>query len=115
MGPPDGGKEFRPLVLKGGRWQPEGIPEPRPLYNLPELLARPDVPIMVLEGEKTCDAGKELFPAYVVVTSMNGAMAPHLTDWSPLEGRNAVACPTTTSMASDMSGRLRRWPSMKVR
>ena len=48
---------------------------------------------MVLEGEKTCDAGKELFLAYVVVTSMNGAMAPHLTDWSPLEGRNVVGLP----------------------
>ena len=94
---PDGGKEFRPLVLEGGRWQPKGIPEPRPLYNLPELLARPDAPIMVLEGEKTCDAGKELFPAYVIVTSMNGAMAPHLTDWSPLKGRNVVGLPDNDS------------------
>ena len=113
---PDGGKEFRPLVLEGGRWQPKGIPEPRPLYNLPELLARPDAPIMVLEGEKTCNAGKELFPAYVVVH------VDERGDGSPSDRLESVwkaamwwACPTTTSMASDMSGRLRRWPSMKVR
>ena len=76
----DGGKEFRPLVLEGGRWQPKGIPEPRPLYNLPELGERPDAPVLVVEGEKTSDAARELLPAYVLVTSMNGAKAPHLSD-----------------------------------
>ena len=90
---PDGGKEFRPLVLEGGRWRTKGVPEPRPLYNLPELVARPDAPIMVAEGEKTSDAATEFFPAYVAVTSMNGAKAPRLTDWSPLKGRDVVGLP----------------------
>ena len=90
---PDGGKEFRPLILEGGRWQPKGIPEPRPLYNLPELGERPDAPVLVVEGEKTSDAGRELLPAYVLVTSMNGAKAPHLSDWKPLKGREVVVWP----------------------
>ena len=89
----DGGKEFRPLVLEGGRWQPKGIPEPRPLYNLPELGERPDAPVLVVEGEKTSDAARELLPAYVLVTSMNGAKAPHLSDWKPLKGREVVVWP----------------------
>ena len=48
---PDGGKEVRPLVLRDGRWRQKGIPRPRPLYNLPELLERPDDPVLAVEGE----------------------------------------------------------------
>ena len=46
------GKTFRPLVLKGSRWQAKGIPAPRPLFNLPEILSQSDRPILVCEGRR---------------------------------------------------------------
>ena len=88
------GKQFRPLTLsKTGRWRQKGIPTPRPLYNLSELSERPQDQILVVEGEKTCDAAGDLLPSFVSVTSAGGAMAPHLTDWAPLKGRSVTIWP----------------------
>ena len=87
---PDGGKTFRPLVLENGSWRTKSIPEPRPLYNLPALLARTEDTILVVEGEKTTDAAEKLVSSYVPITSMNGSKSPQLTDWSPLKDRDVV-------------------------
>ena len=94
---PDGGKDFRPLILEAGRWRQKSIPEPRPLYNLQALWERPDAPVLVVEGEKTSDAARKLFPSYVPTTSMNGAKAPHLSDWTPLKDREVVVWPDNDS------------------
>jgi uncharacterized protein (DUF927 family) len=90
--PPGGRKEILPLTFcqdqvgnKAWRWL--GLPEPRPLYNLDQLTARPDAPVLVCEGEKAADAAAQLFPDYVCVTSSNGAKSAGKTDWSPLIGR----------------------------
>ena len=71
-------------------WRSAGLPKPRPLYNLPEILARSDAPILVGEGEKVAEAGKLLFPDYVCTTPMHGAQSPQHTDWSPVAGRTVV-------------------------
>ena len=94
---PDGGKDFRPLIFEAGSWRQKGIPEPRPLYNLQALLERPDAPVLVVEGEKTSDAARKVFPSYVPTTSMNGAKAPHLSDWTPLKNREVVVWPDNDS------------------
>ena len=48
---------------KGKRaWRSKGIPAPRPLFGLPDILARHDAPVMIVEGEKTRDAAAVLFP-----------------------------------------------------
>ena len=90
---PDGAKEIRPLVLKDGRWRQKGIQSPRPLFNLLALSERPDAPVLVVEGEKTAEAARDLLPSYIAVTSMGGAKAPHLTDWIPLSGRHVILWP----------------------
>ena len=94
---PDGGKEIRPLVLEDGRWRQKSIPRPRPLYNLQALWERPDAPVLVVEGEKTSDAARKLSPSYVPTTSMGGAKAPHLSDWTPLKDREVVVWPDNDS------------------
>lgn len=71
-------------------WRSAGMPTPRPLYRLPEILARPDAVIIVCEGEKTADAAKTLFPDYVVTTPMHGAKSPQKTDWSAVKGRRVI-------------------------
>lgn len=53
---PDGGKEFRPLTYcKNGttgkrEWCWQGLPEPRPLYNLHLLAKYPEATVIVCEG-----------------------------------------------------------------
>lgn len=97
--PKDGGKkETRPLVFcqnansqKAWRWQ--GFPEPRPLYGLDCLAARPGAPVLVTEGEKTADAAGQVFPDMVAVTSPGGSNAPAKADWSPMAGRPVFIWP----------------------
>jgi uncharacterized protein (DUF927 family) len=71
-------------------WRSAGLPKPRPLYNLPEIITRSSTPILVCEGEKAADAGKLLFPDYVATTPMHGAQSPHHTDWSQVKGRVVI-------------------------
>ncbi len=87
-----GRKEFRPLIcLKteaGKKWLRKAPSEPRPLYGLDLLAARPHAEVMICEGEKAADAAARLLPDMVAVCSMNGANSPEKSDWSPLAGRN---------------------------
>jgi hypothetical protein len=65
----------------------------RPLYNLPELINRPNDPVLVVEGEKAADAARRLLPQYVVVTWAGGTGTTRLTNWGPLQNRNVVLWP----------------------
>jgi hypothetical protein len=71
-------------------WRAKGIPDPRPLYNLPEIVARPDAPVIVTEGEKAADAAAILFPDMVATTPPHGAKSPHKADWSAVAGRSVI-------------------------
>jgi uncharacterized protein (DUF927 family) len=65
----------------------------RPLHGLDRLAARPDAPVLLVEGEKKTTAAESLFPDYVAITSMGGAKAPGKSEWSPLAGRAVVIWP----------------------
>lgn len=71
-------------------WRQKAPPGPWPLFNLRALLARPDSPVLVVEGEKTAEAAQLLFPDYVCVTSAGGANAARSTDWTSLRGRRVT-------------------------
>jgi Domain of unknown function (DUF6371) len=86
-------KQFRPFVVDGEELVCKGFVEPRPLYGLDRLAARPEAPVLVVEGEKTADAASELFPDYVAVTAPGGSNAAGKADWSPLQGRQVVVWP----------------------
>jgi putative DNA primase/helicase len=92
----DGAKQFRPLALfqptKGGKaeWRWEALPEPRPLYGLDHLAARPQAIVMLCEGEKACDAARRLLPDYVAITSSNGSKSAAKANWTPLKGRDVI-------------------------
>lgn len=101
----DGGRPEKILLpicycaLPDGKrgWRAKGLPAPRPLYRLDRIVASadedPQPRIIVCEGEKTADAAARLFPDAVCTTPMHGAQSPHLTDWSPLAGRDVVIAP----------------------
>lgn len=94
---PDGGKEILPYTLwqtaQGVAWKWKGLPAPRPLFGLKQLADNPHLPVLVVEGEKTAMAARDLLPTHVVITSMGGANAAGKTDWSPFAGRVVTIWP----------------------
>lgn len=92
----DGGKETLPLVWArnpdNGRedWRWLSFPEPRPLYGLDRLAAKPDATVLLVEGEKCADAAHEQLPDLAVVSWPGGGKAVGKADWLPLYGRRVV-------------------------
>lgn len=95
----DGGKEVLPVVwgrhAKSGaeEWRWMAFPEPRPLYGLDRLAARPEATVLVVEGEKCADVGTEQLPDLVTVTWPGGGKAVAKAQWAPLAGRRVVIWP----------------------
>lgn len=82
-----GGKEFRPWDV-GSRSMK--APDPRPLYNQPQILTANQV--VLVEGEKAADALIRL--GVIASTAMNGANAPVVkTDWGPLKDKHVLVWP----------------------
>ena len=67
-------------------WIPVSIPNNRPLYRLPDVL-KGKGRVAVVEGEKCVAAAAKAWPEQIVTTWAGGTNAPHLTDWTPLAGR----------------------------
>jgi hypothetical protein len=103
--PGSGKKEFLPFTFcedgHGGReWRSQALVVPRPLYRLDQLAARPDAPVLVVEGEKSADAAQKIFPDHVAITSPNGAGSAGRADWSPLWARRVVIWPDADAEGS---------------
>ena len=75
------------------QWRWQGFGNDRTLYGLDQLKPKPDVSVLVVEGEKTAEAAKSLFPDYAVVTWSGGCGSVHKSDWSVLKDRNVVIWP----------------------
>lgn len=89
-----GKKEFRPLTVdKDGNWSAKAFPEPRPLYGVELLAKKPGAPVLIVEGEKTADAARKLFPEWVVLSWYGGSKAVGKADWGPLVGKSVVIWP----------------------
>lgn len=97
---PEGKKDLRPLSWcvdeESGKteWRWKGAPRPRPLYgaHLVKTFPKEDV-FLVVEGEKTCDAARKIFPTTCVVTWPGGAEGVKSADWEPLKRRKIVIWP----------------------
>lgn len=66
---------------------------PRPLYALDQLAARPEAPVLVVEGEKTADAAAARFKDHVAITWSSGSGNAAKNDLSPLTARHLVLWP----------------------
>jgi putative DNA primase/helicase len=100
------GKKIRPLSFIAGKWEWKAPPEPRPLYNLAKLKANLGAPVLIVEGEKTCDAATKLFPQAVCVTWASGCKAIDKTDWSPLANRRCTLWPDADDVGHEAMSRL---------
>ena len=84
------GKCIRPVSRNGVGWRAGGMPTPRPLYGLPELLDSEGV-VYVCEGEKAADAARAC--GLTATTSPHGSKSAGAADWHPLAGRDVVILP----------------------
>jgi len=85
----DGRKEIRPVSRNGEGWFIGGMPEPRVLYALTELIESSRV--YVCEGEKAADAVRAI--GLTATTSAHGSQSADKADWSPLAGKECVILP----------------------
>lgn len=88
----DGRKWIRPMHLNGAGYvlgEP-AFPDGKPLYLLPDLAARPDAPIFVVEGESCADALAKLG---LLATTSGSADSAETADWAPLAGREVRVWP----------------------
>jgi hypothetical protein len=117
-------KEFRPFTYCEGpegrrEWRSKGFPDPRPLYGLDRLAARPAAPVIVVEGEKTADSAGRRFPGHVAVSPPNGSKAARKADWSPLAGRRVTIWPDAdksgAAFAEDVAEMLQEAGAASVR
>lgn len=75
------------------QWCIHPFPRPRPLFGLDALQARPDAPVLLVEGEKCRAAGAGALPMYVVLSWCGGGKGVSYVDWGPLKGRDVVLWP----------------------
>lgn len=85
----DGTKDIRPVAKHSNGWIIGGMPEPRPLYRLPDL--KDAERVYLCEGEKAADAIRSL--GLVATTSAHGSSSAAQTDWSPLAGKECIFLP----------------------
>ncbi|EJL97881.1 DNA/RNA helicase, superfamily II [Pseudomonas sp. GM102] len=81
------------------QWRWQGLPDPRPLLRLDELVQRADAPVVLCEGEKAADAAADLMPGHVATCWPNGSNSWHKADLTPLKGRDVLLWPD-----NDVSG-----------
>lgn len=86
------GKEIQPVSKTGEQWANKGMPAPRTLYALPDLLATPaGSRVYVTEGEKAADAARAV--GLTATTSPHGSKSAGKADWSPMAGHEIVMLP----------------------
>jgi putative DNA primase/helicase len=85
-------KTIQPVSKLAGGWANKGMPTPRPLYALSDLLATlAGSRVFIVEGEKAADAARAV--GLVATTSPHGSNSAKQVDWSPLAGRHVVVLP----------------------
>lgn len=93
----NGEKEFLPWSWSKHykKWVNKMWPAPRPLYGLEHLKANPKAPVLIVEGEKACDAAREIVKEspYIVLSWPSGSAAATLVDLTPLHGRKVLLWP----------------------
>ena len=86
-----GGKSICQYIYNGYMFTPGGWGQNRILYNVDSLERKPQLPVLIVEGEKACEAGiKILGDRYNCVTWSQGTGSVGLTDFSPIYSFNHV-------------------------
>jgi hypothetical protein len=94
------GKDIRPVARHTDGWRIGAMPDPRPLYGLPDLRAAKRV--VICEGEKATDAARAL--GFVATTSAGGSQAATKAEWRPLAGKEIWILPDNDAPGHKYAG-----------
>lgn len=89
------GKQFIPWsYTTDSRWVNRAWPEPRLPYGVELLAKHNDRPVLIVEGEKACDAARSIVgDIYTVITWQGGSLAVHKTRFDMLQGQRVLLWP----------------------
>jgi archaellum biogenesis ATPase FlaH len=90
---PNGRKDIRPIIRTADGWKWAHHETPRPLFQLDRLTNEPELPVIMVEGEKTAVAAQRLFKSHIVTTWPGGAASTGQADLSALAGRDVILIP----------------------
>jgi len=68
-------------------WNEMGWNGTKPIYGIEKLQKNPEKHVLILEGEKTCDAAQRMFPDFICLSWRGGVGNVKRVDWKILEGR----------------------------
>ena len=89
-----GKKQFCPWTFNGADWVAKKWSSFQPFYGMDIMSSRLHDPILIVEGEKACDAARRICgDEYVCITWPGGANAYDGPDWSMVAGRNILLWP----------------------
>ncbi len=102
-------KLFRPMSWssEGNTWvyNKNGLNGSNPIYGVDLLAGNPSAQVLIVEGEKTADAARVLFPEMVLLTFFGGASSADKCDWSCLGNREVLLWPDADQKA-DANGNI---------
>ena len=96
------GKHVKPVSRVNDGWAVQGMPAPRPLYRLPEIMDAAE--LHVFEGEKCVDAAASL--GMHATTWAGGCNAIHQSDWSVLASKSVYLWPDNDEPGRDAMDKL---------
>jgi hypothetical protein len=97
---PNERKEIRQVACVPDGWITSAMPEPRPLYRLPDIIDATE--IWICEGEKAADAAALL--GLQATTSAGGSNAAEKSDWTPLDGKTVYIVPDNDQAGEKYAG-----------
>lgn len=90
---------------EAAKWECGHFNFPRPIFNL-DKIAKQDLPVLIVEGEKCAEAASQLIPQYVTTTWTGGANSIPKTDFSPLRGKKVILMPDNDEAGREAMTRL---------
>ena len=106
----EGGKSDLPFVWAQSddgvqAWANRRPGAPTPLFGLDDLAAKPDAPVLVVEGEKCRMAAQDYWylKDWAVISWLGGCNGWKTADWSPLSGREVVIWPDCDGQRQKLS------------
>jgi len=77
----------------GWHWSEKGWNGVKPIYGVEKLRKRQKARVLIVEGEKTCDAAQRLFPDLICLSWRGGTGNVSYVDWSTLKDRDVIIWP----------------------
>lgn len=106
----EGGKSDLPFVWAQSddgvqAWANRRPAAPTPLFGLDDLAAKPDAPVLVVEGEKCRMAAQDYWylKDWAVISWLGGCNGWKTADWLPLSGREVIIWPDCDGQREKLS------------